>query len=223
MTNEQVVDKIRKLLALTASPNVGEAAAAAAAAQRLMEKHRIEHALDPASADEPIERWDGDRALHRARKLHRWRVELADALAQANDCRCYIYRTHDSQIALVGRAGDVAAVRELFGWVCGEIDRLLVESQGSWAGSQLDFRLGAVHEVRDRLAVVVGEERRAVPRRARTLAVVERALAARSAAVDAWVAEHLKLESPRNYAGRRDWNAYTAGRRAGAKIDLEER
>jgi hypothetical protein len=58
MAAEQaVLERVRKLLALASSPNIHEAASAAAKAQALIERHRLQSWLDAADAEaaDPIE------------------------------------------------------------------------------------------------------------------------------------------------------------------------
>ena len=76
---DKLLDRVRKLLALTESPNVHEAALAAARAQALIDAHRLQGLLD-AEEDAPVV--DGRSApLESGRRLRKWKVVLASALA----------------------------------------------------------------------------------------------------------------------------------------------
>ncbi|GAF70725.1 unnamed protein product, partial [marine sediment metagenome] len=146
---EEVQEKIRKLLALADNnPNANEAAAAAGAAQRLMERYRIDQIsyrlthddADGGSGDsnsEPISQ--SDEPLDSAGRLSQWRINLADALARANGCRIWILhqripkwnerqgRYRDSsrkEITMAGRKADISIIRYMYDYLVKEIDRL---------------------------------------------------------------------------------------------------
>ncbi|MEQ1506614.1 MAG: DUF2786 domain-containing protein, partial [Myxococcota bacterium] len=104
---EDVLDRVRKLLALATSPNVHEAALAAARAQALIERHRLEDwlAAEQDSAGDPdpiVHAWHEPLAV--ARKIRRWKAALASVLAEVNGCVAYTARRGtDEAIVLVGR------------------------------------------------------------------------------------------------------------------------
>jgi Protein of unknown function (DUF2786) len=91
-TTEKVLDRIRKLLALANSSNIGEATAAAEKAAMLMQEHRIAEARlriddDEAIPEEIIESV-GEEA---AARLMRWRWNLIDACITAQGGHSYSY------------------------------------------------------------------------------------------------------------------------------------
>ena len=80
-----LLDRVRKLLALATSPNIHEATAAAALAQTLIARHRLQTWLDAdqtvADDPEPIE--DArDTPLEASKRLRTWKTVLANALAE---------------------------------------------------------------------------------------------------------------------------------------------
>lgn len=211
-----VVDRVRKLLALASSPNVHEAAAAAARAQALVARHRLEGLL-AAEAESPIT--DGSEApLERARKVRKWRVVLASALAEANGCAAYVAEVPDGQeIRLAGRAPDREAARALWDWLTERIQwSSATEGAGRSRAWHDAFRIGAVDAVAARLAAGEAELRAALP--AEALVRVEPAVAARRAAVDRFLAERLRLGKGRSI--RVEARAFAAGRAAGAALPL---
>lgn len=240
MLNEKIVDKVKKLLRLAESADVNEAATAAAAAQRLMENHRIDQAMIDLDGDEgdgvedeEIENLHDD-PLEASGRLGRWKSQLAMAIASINGCRIYLGRgykdgTAQTTLCIVGRPSDVASVRYLFAYLSGEIERLCkLQGRGlgrTWANS---FRMGAVHTVRKRLREAqqkARQEARAKLKGKGTTALVklDKALARvdeRAKEVEAWMKKNMRLSSARSSASRRDWGAYAAGKRAGDSIDL---
>ena len=143
-----VLDRVRKLLALATSPNVHEAAAAAAAAQALVERHRLEGRL-AAHAAVTGSLTDGREApLDRARRLRRWKVALATGLADANGCLAYTAedaRTGETLLLVLGRgeALHLAEVRVVLPALHGAVGAVV------WAGLR-----GVVARVLDDVAVL---------------------------------------------------------------------
>jgi hypothetical protein len=243
--NEKIVDKIKKLLRLAESANVNEAATAAGAAQRLMEAHQIDQAMVALEDDdapvgsvenEPVRQFDDDEALHVWARLASWKLQLAWTVASENGCRTFQSHVYSHKqgrylrtIGIVGRPSHVATVRYLFAYLMAEIDRLCRKSgrgKGrTWANS---FRLGAVHEVRKRLA----QARRKARQEARaklegdTVALVrlDHALARIDEfrnTVDAWMKENMNLHAASASRHQTDHDAWHEGREAGRGIDLD--
>lgn len=239
--NDAVLAKVRKLLALAGnrSATEGEAAAAAAAAQRLIEQHRLDAAMldDVATppADEPIG-VDHDPLDASMKSRVAWRGTLAQGIANANGCRIFWHAGR--QLRVIGAASRVAAVRTLYAWLVREVERLGAEAaRGQGRSYAHAWRIGCAARLSERL----GEAARAGAREAKVQAVerlassnggdtsaalvrVERALArvdsaTESARVDAWTRDNFKLK-----AGRRakvsDGRGYADGRAAGDQIRL---
>ena len=128
MTDKKIADRIRKLLALSHSSNQNEAATAAARAAELMAEHRIHAAMLDETEHEPVEA----RSLDTAGRVVTWKGALARGIAHSFGCRTYWsrdffdikVRTH---IMVVGRDGDVDAVRYTYLYLCNEIDRLAAD------------------------------------------------------------------------------------------------
>lgn len=238
---EDVVEKIKDLLRLAQSANVNEAGNAAAAAQRLMEKYKIDQAMlveteDAETADEPptsdlLTMLDGS-------KVATWRSVLVHALARANQCKSFLlYRTdgvRGYKWMLVGRPRDAATMRYLYTYITREIDRLTEEASAergkpgrTWCNN---FRLGAANAVSNRLyeaTKVARETAQEASGGGAALVRVNTALARiddRWAATNAFYARMAKLHGLRSRGGGSgstfDPDARRAGGRAGATIAL---
>ncbi len=220
-TDEALLERVRKLLALATSPNLHEAAAAAAMAQRLIARHRLEGwlAAEQAAEADPDPITDGrDAPLEVARRLRKWKTVLATVLADANGCVAYTLDLGaEKAIALVGRERDRQAVAALWGFVVKRIEWL---SATHGAGRPREwheaFRVGAVETVAERLRQVDEEVRQELT--GRELVVVDPLELARREAVDRWVGEHMSLGRGRGV--RVDARAYRQGRQAGESLDL---
>lgn len=195
---EAVLDRVRKLLALASSPNPHEAAAAAARAQALITQHRLEAQLQAESDTvDPIE--DArDEPLEASRRLRRWKVYLASALAEVNGCLAYtLDRGDDQAIVLVGRHGDRAAVAALYE---GLVRQLAWLSATHGAGQSKkwheSFRIGAAEQIAARLRESVSDTVTEFDTTA--LTVLEPAMQAHKAALDRFVSQNLRLGRGRN-------------------------
>lgn len=110
---EHVIDKVRRLLRLAESANEHEAAAAAARAQELMTRHRIELAALDVAGDEEVEL--NETPVDEFGRMVWWRHILASAVAEANGCRIITNRRRGSvRELLVGTRSDAELARGLY-------------------------------------------------------------------------------------------------------------
>jgi len=219
---EKVLDRVRKLLALAESPNVHEAAAAAARAQALVTQHRLEAILaaEDAAAARDAEDPITQEVLESSKRLRRWKTVLASGLAGTNGCVAFTRpgRGRVEDLVLAGRASDRAAFHTLWAWLVQTLTWLSA-SHGGGKGKRWhdDFRVGAALEVVDRLEAAARAPSEALPEAA--LARVEPTLAARAARIERYAAEELGLRPARGL--RVDLDAFEAGRHAGATLELD--
>lgn len=226
---EKIIAKVRSLLGLATSSNPHEAANAAAKAQALLQRHKIEMAAleDVADESEPV--MSGiDAPLERG-TIPTWRGSLAGALAQANDARAFFNgRRGGKRLYLVGRSSDVNAVRYLYQALSNEVERLAkiaiadpfrdMSLNGRTFGNS--FRQGAVSMIGERLEASSREVREQAKADGLSTALVR--VDQQAGEVDAWVEENLgKIRSKRASKTDMAWDAFSAGRRAGRVLDLE--
>jgi hypothetical protein len=155
---DNIIEKVRKLRALAANAGtLAEAEAAAAQAEAIIARYRLEEAqleIDDASrveavgvADEPM--WVGGE------RVPSWLNWLATALARHYGCVAFSEATRTRLgttkcFKVVGRPSDVQVVRYMFAWLSAEIDRLSYRERGRSAMNA--FRLGAVEGICTTLA-----------------------------------------------------------------------
>mgnify|MGYP002634677695 CR=1 FL=1 len=221
MTESAVLDRVRKLLALATSSNAHEAAAAAARAQALIEAHRLQTWLDAEATQgddvDPI--IDArDAPLVTSKRLRKWKVVLAVALAEANGCVAYtLVHSGESSIVLVGRSRDRAAVGTLWDWLVKQIEWLsATHGAGRSRKWHEAFRIGVVSAVSERLAAAVHETRAAVE--STSLIRIDPARAAHEQALNRFVDQNLRLGKGRSI--RLDGDAWRTGRAASAALKL---
>jgi hypothetical protein len=228
--DENLLDKVRKLLRLAErTTNEGEAAAAAGAAQRLIERHRLDVAsIDLGEAHEaPVEAPEQtvlDGAEGRRNKCA-WRGSLASGVARANACRVY---WTGPRLQIVGAPSDVATVRYLYAYLVREIDRIADTKSGGKAWLHA-WRMGAVSTVSQRLREAREEARREARAEAqasggaggaaivRVNAGIARIERAESAVEAVMAAMKMRKGKPTKV---RAWGAYEQGRADGATIRI---
>lgn len=212
----QIVDKIQKLLRLAQSSNPHEAASAAARAQELMHEHKIAMADLEIAGGEVVREAVGTEPLETTGKVRvRWKGWVANAAAKSFGCRTF---WRGATIQLVGRPGDVQAARYVYQFLILEIERLAAEGCPSYLGAaqkvqwKNSFRTGACVIIEQRL----GDQSRmqAAATSSTALVLVKRDEAEVEAAMPQ------KLGKGTKNAQRLNWEAFHAGREAGASIQL---
>lgn len=211
-----LLDRVRKLLALAGSPNVHEATAAAAKAQALIDAHRLQALLDAAEAPPEVEVLE--RVLESARRLRRWKSVLAAGLAEVNGCLAYT-RPDGKRIDLVivGPAAELDTLQALYEGLVPRLQWLSADHGGKqdkrWHD---DFRVGAAATLVERLAAASRADHANLDVTA--LAVVEPALQVRRDAVTDYAERELQLKQGRGI--RVDRDAYERGLAAGEDVEL---
>lgn len=158
---QQVISKINKLLNLSKSNNVNEAAAAAAAADRLMQNYRIS-AVELSSSnkeEEPITLIE--EYLHTSGRLVLWKNVLAGVLCDHYGCAYFIQTVPSNKdgvrgtvkaLRVFGCQSDFDIVKYMYGYLTTEIERLTkLEASGKGHTFSQSYSLGAVQGIRDQL------------------------------------------------------------------------
>lgn len=153
MTEENIIEKVRKLLSLAeGTDSEAEAAAAAAQAQRLMTKHSIAAAMLEVKNDGREKAEDIVNPRSHLGKYASWKGVVLGSVAKANGCGFYKssrneYATHHS-MHLFGRPSDIDLCRELFEWIVIEIDSLAsMNCKGEGRTFSHNYRYGAAESV----------------------------------------------------------------------------
>lgn len=224
--------KAAALLRLAQSDNPHEAALAAARAQEIIDRYKLNIAsatTDNAAAvesSEPVQNFDRDPLAQDA-TVQRWKCYLAMGIAKGNQCMVY---TCGTAICLIGRASDVATVRYFFTYLVGEIERLAEKHcRGCGRTYWNNFRIGAAETVTQRLEESRAQTIENVKAEAlanggeSALVVVNNSLALmkkKAHEVDLWAASNMKLRNRSAGKTRHHESARDAGRRAGRSIPL---
>lgn len=206
MSREKIIDRVAKLLRLAQSKNAGEAAAAAAAAQRLLSEHRLSEAeIDAGKDPDPIV----FHRLFRKRGGDRWKRYLATTCAHANGCRLVEF-DRDRSVVAVGTQSDVLLVEVLF---TGIVRDLSVAVKGS--PDPQSWLLGAAYGVWEALEAA----KKAAYAGASSVALVR--LNQNDTRIAEFLAGRIRQSKPRRVSV--STAAYEAGRAYGRSMNLASR
>jgi hypothetical protein len=128
--DSKIIDRVKKLLALSQSPNEHEAAAAAAQASRLMREHDIaESMLDTSDEPQPLQL--GEEVIEDGARLATWKANIASGIAAANGCHLFTKRSGDkTALTMFGKPNAIATSRYMFAYLVATVERLAHASGG---------------------------------------------------------------------------------------------
>lgn len=213
-TQDKVIDKIRKLMALSTSSNEHEAAAAAAKAQELLLKHNLDVSVLSSKEEQPtatkVDFTLGDTAA--------WLAQLVNGVAESHFCcivLSYRWKGHTTKrervFYMFGRPENVEVARYMSEYLHGTIMRLARATRGSNA-YQNAFRHGCVQTVVQRLRAGMKKfEAESSDTRALVVVLNEAAVALK---------DQTFPELSKGRRSRFGYDGYEAGREAGKNIGL---
>ena len=220
MTREKIIERVRKLLALSSSSNEHEAALAAAHAQRLLSEHNL-----AMSELEVQEEGAGEVELLVAKTVAKWLSSLFATVANAFDCFPIVTTNEtNSRLRFIGVGEDpgVAActlqylIKELRRLASGYLSSLELQDETLSAGDRQRVRtsylLGGVHGVRQALMT----QKAQTPTTSKALVPVKDAL------IQQYKEEHLgQLRTRRSRSSTVVSAAFQQGRQDGASLQLK--
>jgi hypothetical protein len=165
MTPNPILERIRKLRALSRSASAHEAAAAAAIAEKLIAEHGIAEAmLDAGDGEEDIGDHDPLDVMAAGRFVH-WKSYLLSNLCDLHGCaHCYAVEGGRRVAVFFGRRSDVDIVKDLYGWLSSEVERLSSKAargkSKEWTSS---YRLGCVRGIGDAMLAAQKRARKDAP------------------------------------------------------------
>ena len=149
MTRERVIEKVRKLLALSNSSNQHEAALAAAHAQRLLAEHNLS-----MSELEVQEEGAGEVAIEVAKTVPKWLSSLFATVANGFDCFPIVTTTSCSRLRFIGVGEDPAVACCTLQYLMQELRRLATAYLRSSEAAQ--GRLSSADRQRVRTSYLLG-------------------------------------------------------------------
>src|SRR5580765_822997 len=127
VVDDRIIAKLRKILALTASPEEGEAAAAAEMLQKFLIQHNLSVAdLESKGGQKTVAITESGVNLGKA--AFNWKLDLADEIAEHYFCVGIVNRVMKT-VTFAGRPENVEALQMLYAWVVEQIKRLASEER----------------------------------------------------------------------------------------------
>jgi hypothetical protein len=219
--DSKIIDRVKKLLALSQSPNEHEAAAAAAQASRLMREHDIaESMLDTSDEPQPLQL--GEEVIEDGARLATWKANIASGIAAANGCHLFTKRSGDkTALTMFGKPNAIATSRYMFAYLVATVERLAHASGGVSTKWRNGFKLGCAHTIYTRLLADKREHEAQVKQSgASASAALVRVQTDADRIKAAFNARTAGFSKGRKATSRVDHGAYTAGRDAGSTINL---
>lgn len=221
--NEEILDKIQKLLNMTVAngASLNEAANAAKIAQKLLLEHQLTVA-DLSNDKASKEKIHDDSFLFEGQRVIHWKASLAVAVCKVNGCKVYTKHVTHTRLryAVIGRDSDIEICKYFYDYLSNEIERLCKQAMACGYGTGKTwsncYKQSAVKAVTENLYDAQKEVRAA---NTGTTAMVKVDMKAEE--VELWAKQNLKLKSQKSYY-RVDNDARTLGYQAGKKISLSK-
>lgn len=158
MTDERIIEKLRKVLALTNNPNEHEAQLAAETLQRLLTDHNLSMAdLEKKGANAPGVKEQGHDL---GKAAFKWKLNLARDIAEHYYCIGLVDDIKKT-VTFIGRPENVESLQMLYAWLIEQIKQISAQERRNhfvrtnehvdplrW---QVNFGLGVVSKLGQRL------------------------------------------------------------------------
>ncbi|QOX77747.1 DUF2786 domain-containing protein [Trichlorobacter lovleyi] len=219
MTRERIIERVRKLLALSNSSNEHEAALAAAHAQRLLAEHNL-----AMSELEMQEEGAGEVELKVAKTVPKWLSSLFATVANAFDCFPIVTTNQEhSRLRFIGVGEDPGVAACTLQYLIKELRRL---ASGYLSSLELrDARLPAADRQRIRtsylLGGVHGVRQAMTAQKAQTPTTSKALVPVKDALIRQYREEHVgELRTRRSRSSTVVSEAFHQGRQDGASLQL---
>ena len=228
-----IIERIRKLLALTVNPNPNEAAAAAAKVQEMLDLHNLTMAEvgDWTSKDSKPSIGVNQVTVEYSGKNHplkRWKESLAQILCYPN---CKVFIRGGTHLIFVGETTNVEVIVQLYKWLVSQLEVAAVPGWVEYKHRCLEtithredplvfrnsFFVGANDKISDRL-----NERRAELRKA-SLASMTSIVLVHSEAVNDYILNNMRIGKTKKFNRPKiDAGSFAQGQVVGSQVNLGE-
>lgn len=150
--NEKIVDKIRKLFALSQSPNEAEAASAMQKAHELLKAYNL--SMADVSAEEKPETASQTFKTNNKNRNEAWKTRLLHVVARGNYCAMITIRGRDGALwhEVFGREENIAATLAMYEYLEETVRRISIAAKDVVENySYKEFRIAMVERLGERL------------------------------------------------------------------------
>jgi len=215
----QVLDKVKKLLALAKSPSEAEAAAALAKASILLAKYGL--SMAEVQQEEDVQ----EAVLMEKKRLRVWESALVAVVCKAAFTEALHYRTQTvGRILLIGREVNIVTAKELFSYLH-RLILILGRTHSSRIAHVDSFRQGLVQRIGERLAEQNRNEQgsdKEFPYEVEEKALILRADALANAENHEFIKQKYGRTTTRKTGRRVEADSYYHGRAVGDTVNLDK-
>lgn len=148
MVNEAIIEKVKKLFALSSSPNEAEALLAIEKANYLLKEYNL--SISDIKEDNRFSLIE--ETYSSCQKERTWRKVLINIVCKANLCTLVQYNSYkQTEFRIVGKKHNIIVAREMIQYLESSIERISKEISGTYRNS---FKLGIVSRLAERLKEV---------------------------------------------------------------------
>lgn len=153
---DSIINKIKKLLALSDSPNENEAIVATQKANELLVKYNI--SLGDVHSNESTFR---KQVVYAYKKATSWKGQLCAGVALFNFCVAYEARLDGiSATVLYGRIANVITGKLQWEYLVDVVEKLAVESGFQGLSAKNAFRMGCAVRIANRMRLLIEDQER---------------------------------------------------------------
>ncbi len=210
LPDEHILEKIKKILALTESPNENEAAVAAAKVKELLTQYN----LDIADVEIADVKTASDIESSSFDAHYKWHSNLFAAVGRTHFCRVY-KDTYTKRTVMVGTRINVQVASTLANWIAVQLDYMAFHKVQDIDVGKLAYRNNFLHGAVARISERLDEMHRRQQDNTSVTALVVR----HEDRINDWLEEQgIRLQ--RGKAKKVGSYGYDAGRSAADKVDL---
>ncbi|MCT7950422.1 DUF2786 domain-containing protein [Ancylothrix sp. C2] len=146
MPDQTIIEKIKKLLALTTSSNENESTIAAEKASLLLAQHNLSLADLGNTQDTEIT----ETVIDKTTRFVTWKMILLSGIADANFCQA-LRSNYNGNVYLLGSATNLIVCQHLYNYLSKAIERRAKYRKGSGRAYLNAFRVGCATRLSERL------------------------------------------------------------------------
>jgi uncharacterized protein DUF2786 len=211
--NRIILEKLKKLIALSESPNEAEAASALSKVHLLLAKHSLSISDLDDETSSIIE-----KAVLNKKRLRNWESALLSTVMNATYTEV-IHKPSEGKVYIIGREINVAAAENLFSYLHGTIKR--ISSKYTTVIKHADsFRYGMVVNINERLKSI--EELSSAPSGSKEKQIIVSMTGETSSENKNFLDDNYGKIRKKRINSRVDPNSYGLGQKAGSKISLNK-
>lgn len=219
--DQNIIEKINKLLALGQSPNEHEAKLAMINAQKLLTKHNLSM-HDIKAKEDTLDIIEKVLGLDSTR-VATWKSSLLNSICLNNYCTLLISTGYNRQksFKIIGTDVNIQMVLQMYEYLYETIERITKKSDTKGTTEKNSFRLGMINGINEQFrAIKDAMERDGIDEECTALMVVD--FEKKNKTAISKFLENYRIRQTSSKGSRIDGGAYAKGRVEGSKVSLNK-